>query len=436
MTQKLKNFWDEDGYLIFFNEMNDIKGRWNLTKESFHRILDIFELKEKETKYDFFRFVIYFIMSTWIFYRFFYFLDLLQRHSKNLKENYRPYKEDNFLMNLSKSVLIQDTFKLENKEKILSDKLIQNIPFFLDENVDTITLVVSFSYILEYLFWDVLHFILVLFLDLSNLSLNYESAKKTNLKINVSRYDRMLQAVSKFLETPFLTLTTKEFDEIQKNIALKSNFNAEWLETISEDLKSFIAETLANVYIRSFIQGSMSPIGVEQMNHFFLQKGILQHVGIPWEDKDYLLLLWDKMLTKKPSEYYKTKYPDRIDYDRFQEKSEYMFPGETLEFIKCVNTADLQFSFVEVNQSKLDEWRFFLNRISGIEKNNLHLIVNFKLNDSFDEHLSQFIAHNQHPEILADLILENIDELPMLSIRHLPDFINWERYDEVFDEFD
>lgn len=52
--------------------------------------------------------------------------------------------------------------------------------------------------------------------------------KKTkNLKINVNRYDRMVQAVSKFLETPFLTLTAKEFDEIQKNIALKSNFNAE-----------------------------------------------------------------------------------------------------------------------------------------------------------------------------------------------------------------
>ena len=56
----------------------------------------------------------------------------------------------------------------------------------------------------------------MLFLDLSNLSLNYESAKEANLKINVNRYDRMVQAVSKFLETPFLTLTAKEFDEIQK----------------------------------------------------------------------------------------------------------------------------------------------------------------------------------------------------------------------------
>ena len=67
----------------------------------------------------------------------------------------------------------------------------------------------------------------MLFLDSSNLSLKHKSAKKANLKINVNGYDRMVQAVSKFLETPFLTLTAKEFDEIQKNIALKSNFNAE-----------------------------------------------------------------------------------------------------------------------------------------------------------------------------------------------------------------
>ena len=81
MTQK-KNFWDEDGYLIFFNEMNDVKGRWNLTKESFHRILDIFELKEKETKYDFFRFIIYFIMSKTVFENFHTFVNLLNEEKK------------------------------------------------------------------------------------------------------------------------------------------------------------------------------------------------------------------------------------------------------------------------------------------------------------------------------------------------------------------
>lgn len=425
MTQKLKNFWDEDGYLIFFNEMNDVKGRWNLTKESFHRILDIFELKEKETKYDFFRFAIYFIMSKTVFEKFHIFTNLL---NEKKKKTYKPYFEGQSFLTFSRSELVLN-FRNTELEKF-------KINFFVDESVNTITFFINFSIIVEFIYWNFIEYLLIMFKSEVSLQ-EFSFVKKTkNLKINVNRYDRMLQAVSKFLETPFLTLTAKEFDEIQKNIALKSNFNAEWLETISEDLKSFIAETLANVYIRSFIQGSMSPIGVKQMNHFFLQKGILQHVGIPWEDKDYLLFLWDKMLTKKPSEYYKTKYPDRIDYDRFQEKSEYIFPGETLEFIKCVDTAELQFSFVEVNQSKLDEWRFFLNRISGIEKNNLNLIFNFKLNDSFDEHLSQFIAHNQHPEILADLILENIDELPMLSIRHLPDFINWERYDEVFDEFD
>ena len=436
MTQKLKNFWDEDGYLIFFNEMNDVKGRWNLTKESFHRILDIFELKEKKTKYDFFRFVVYFTMSTWIFYRFLFFIDLLQKHSKNLKQQYYPYKEDNFLINLSKTFLVQNKFKLESKEILLPNKFNQNIPFFLNKDSNNITFVVSFSYILEFLFWDVLHFILVLFLDSSKLNLKYESVKKTNLKLNENSYNKMLQAVSKFLEKPFLDLSVNEFGEIQKAVAIKNNFNAEWLEAISGDLKSFIAETLGNVYIRSFIQGSMDPKGVEQMNHFFLQKGLLQYIGIPWEDKDYLLFLWDKMLITKPSEYYKTKYPDRIVYDKFQEKSEYMFPGETLEFIKYVDTADLSFSFVNINQSKLDEWRFFFNRIKSSEKNNLNLILNFKLDDSFDEKLNQFIAHTQHPEILADLILENMDELPLLSIRHLPDFINWERYDEVFDEFD
>ena len=426
MTQKLKNSWDEDGYLIFFNEMNDVKGRWNLTKESFHRILDIFELKEKETKYDFFRFVIYFIMSKTVFEKFHVFVNLLNEEKK--KKTYKPYFEGQGFLTFSKSELILHFWntKLEKFK----------VNFFIDESVNIITFFINFSIIVEFIYWNFIEYLLLMFKSEVFLQ-EFSFVKKTkNLKINVNRYDRMVQAVSKFLETPFLTLTAEEFDEIQKNITLKSNFNAEWLEAISEDLKSFIAETLANVYIRSFIQGSMSPVGVKQMNHFFLQKGILQHVGIPWEDKDYLLFLWDKMLTKKPSEYYKTKYPDRIDYDRFQEKSEYMFPGETLEFIKYVDTADLQFSFVEVNQSKLDEWRFFLNRVSGIEKNNLNLIFNFKLNDSFDEHLSQFIAHNQHPEILADLILENMDELPMLSIRHLPDFINWERYDEVFDEFD
>lgn len=436
MGQKLKNFWDEDGYLILFNEMNDVKGRWNLTKESFHRILDIFELKEKKVKYDLFRFVVYSTISTWIFYRFLFFIDLLQRHSKNLKQEYHPYKEDNFSINLLKTVLLQSKFKLENKKINLPNNPNQSIPFFLDKGLSNITLVVSFSYILEFLFWDVLHFMLVLFLDLSNLNLNYELSKKTNLEVNANSYGRMLEAVSKFLEKPFLNLTVQEFDEIQKAVVLKNNFSAEWLEAISGDLKSFIAETLGNIYIRSFIQGSMDPKGVEQMNHFFLQKGILQHIGIPWEEKDYLLLLWDRMLTTKPSDYYKAKYPDRIVYEKFQEKSEYMFPGETLEFIKYADTADLNFSFVNINQSKLDEWRFFLNRTKSPEKDNLNLILNFKLNDSFDEQLSQFIAHTQHPEILADLILGNIDELPLLSIRHLPDFINWERYDEIFDEFD
>lgn len=421
MVEKLKNFWDEDGYLIFFNEMNDVKGRWNLTKEPFHRILDIFELKEKKTKYDFFRFVVYFIMSKTVFEKFHTFVNLLNKEKK--KQTYKPFFESQNFLTFSRSDL---TLRFTNT------KLEQfKVNFFFDENINIISFFINFSTILEFVYWNFIDYFLMTFK-----SETFFEKKKTNFKINTNRYNRMLQAVSKFLENPFLDLSVKEFDEIQKAVAIKDNFNGEWLEAISGDLKSFIAETLANVYLRSFIQGSMDPKGMEQMNHFFFQKGILQHIGIPWEDRDYLLFLWDRMLITKPSDYYKTKYPDRIVYERFQEKSEYMFPGETLEFIKYADTSDLNFSFANVNQSKLDEWRFFFNRIDSSEKNNLNLILNFKLNESFDEQLSQFIAHTQHPEILADLILGNQDELPLLSIRHLPDFINWERYDEVFDEFD
>lgn len=426
MVQKLKNFWDEDGYLIFFNEMNDVKGRWNLTKESFHRILDIFELKEKKTKYDFFRFVIYFVMSEAVFDKFHNFINIVNKEKKKL--NYEPYFESHNLLFFSKPEFLLK-YARANLEKF-------KLNFFVDEKINSISFFINFSTIVEFVYWNFIGYFLTTFKSEFFLQESFFVKKTRNLNLNVNSYSRMLEAVSKFLEIPFLDLSVEEFDEIQKAVVIKNNFNVEWLEAISGDLKSFIAETLANVYIRSFIQGSMDPKGVEQMNHFFFQKGVLQHIGIPWEDKNYLLLLWDKMVTTKPSEYYKTKYPDRIIYDRFQEKSEYMFPGEILEFIKCVDTADLQFSFVNINQSKLNEWRFFLNRISGIEKDNLNLILNFKLDNSFDEQLSQFIAHNQHPEILADLILENIDKLPMLSIRHLPDFINWERYDEVFDEFD
>ena len=406
--------------------MNDVKGRWNLTKESFHKVLDIFELKEKKTKYDFFRFVMYVIMSETVFDKFHNFINIVNKEKK--KQTYEPYFESQSFLFFSKPEFLLK-FARANLEKF-------KLNFFVDENINTVSFFINFFIIVEFVYWNFIGYFLTTFKSEFFLQEAFFSKRTRNLNINTNSYGRMLQAVSKFLENPFLDLSVNEFDEIQKAVVIKDGFNREWLEAISRDLKSFIAETLANVYIRSFIQGSMDPRGVEQMNHFFFQKGILQRIGIPWEDKDYLLLLWDRMVTTKPSDYYKTKYPGRIVYETFQEKSEYMFPGETLEFIKHTDTADLNFSFVNINQSKLDEWRFFLNRIPFSEKNSLNLVLNFKLDDSFDEHLSQFIAHTQHPEILADLILENIDELPLLSIRHLPDFINWERYDEVFDEFD
>ena len=368
----------------------------------------------------------YFIMSKTVFEKFHAFINLLNKGKET--EAYKPYFENQNFLTFSRPELALK-FSNTKLEKF-------KVNFFVDEGMTTVSFVINFSIIVEFIYWNFIDYLLLVFKSEVFLQEYFFLKKMKNLEINVNRYGRMLEAVSKFLEIPFLTLTREEFDEIQKSILLKSDFDAEWLKAVSGDLKNFIAETLANVYIRSFIQGSMDPKGVKQMNHFFFQKGLLQNIGIPWEDKDYLLLLWDKMLIKNPSEYYKVKYPDRIVYERFKEKSEYIFPGETLEFIKYADTSDLKFSFVEVNQSKLDEWKFFLNRIPASEKSNLNLVLNFKLNDSFDEHLSQFIAHIQHPEILADLILENIDELPLLSIRHLPDFINWERYDEVFDEFD
>ena len=431
-TEIDKKPWNQDGYLYLFNEINDLNGRWRLTRESFHRILDIFELKKDSVPLDYFRFVVYNILSVWIEYRFYNFIEILQKRSRFFSKKLISYEESNFLFDTQKSDLIKNFFLRKNEQLSFEDKIVCKINYFLDKKPSTITFVIVYSYILEIIYWECVNFLILMFVKENFLEEKQKKAKKNNFKNYRERYSRMYQSIIKSYGKPYVNMDSELFDEIQQSIVLKPEFDRNWLESIEGDLKNFIGETLANIYLRSLVQGPSRLLAKKQMAHFFLQKGLLHYVGINWTDFDYLLFAWDVMFTKTPQEYYKTVFPKGIEYNRIIEKSEYLFPGETVEFIAETSLEELEYDFSQVSSDKIEEWKFFLSRLPKEQKQELNLMVSFQLEETFDDKLSQFIAHIQHPEILTDFVMEASKKRNYLIPRRLPEYISWERYDELF----
>ena len=426
LTESNKKPWNQDGYLYLFNEINDPNGRWRLTRESFHRILDIFELKKESVPFDYFRFVVYNTLSMCVSQNFFFLISKLNSNKKFRK--YKAYEENFSYISYDNPESLRNFYNNMIYEKITYYKTF----FFTNKDFSTITKVIRFSDIIEFVYIFLLDYILLMFFYRFNLSEEKKVSNEISFGNCKKRYSRICEGMFKYYGRPYMNIDAELFDEIQRSIVIKEDFNRDWLESIEQDLKNFIAETLGNIHLRSLVQGPLRPPAKEQMTHFFLQKGILHHAGIPWTDYDYLLFAWDIMFTKTPQEYYKTTFPNGIEYSRIVEKSEYVFPGETIEFIAETPLDELEYDFTHVDSDKIEEWRFFLSRLPQEQKQQLNLMVSFHLDETFDKKLSQFIAHMQHPEILTDIVMEASEERKYLTPRRLPDNINWERYDELF----
>lgn len=364
--------------------------------------------------------------------RFYKFMEAFYERSVFFRKKYTSFEEGSFLFDFGKTNLVNNFFQAENESKDFPTKSVEKINYFLDKKPSTITFVVSFSYIIEVVYWELFHFMLLMYYNETALNEKQKEVKISNFKVYKDRYSRICEGMLKCYGKPYMNLDAELFDEIQRSIVIKEDFNRDWLESIEQDLKNFIAETLGNIHLRSLVQGPLRPPAKEQMTHFFLQKGILHHAGIPWTDYDYLLFAWDIMFTKTPQEYYKTVFPEGIEYSRIVEKSEYVFPGETIEFIAETPLDELEYDFTHVDSDKIEEWRFFLSRLPGEQKQQLNLMVSFRLDETFDKKLSQFIGHMQHPEILTDIVMEASEEREYLTPKRLPDNISWERYDELF----
>ena len=431
-TEFNKKPWNQDGYLYLFNEINDPDGRWRLTRESFHRILDIFELKKESVPFDYFRFVVYNLLSMWIELRFYVFMEAFFERSVFFRKKYTSFEEGRFLFDFGKTNLVNNFFLAKNSNTEFSTKSVEKVSYFLDKKPSTITFVVSFSYIVEVVYWELVNLMLLEHYSEKILNEKQKEPKISDFKIYKDRYSRIQDGIIKYYGRPHINENAELFDETQQSIVIKEDFNRDWLESIEQDLKNFIAETLGNIHLRSLVQGPLRPPAKEQMTHFFLQKGILHHAGIPWTNYDYLLFAWDIMFTKTPQEYYKTTFPNGIEYNRIVEKSESVFPGETIEFIAETPLDELEYDFTHVDSDKIEEWKFFLSRLPTEQKQQLNLMVSFHLDETFDKKLSQFIGHMQHPEILTDIVMEASEGRKYLTPRRLPDNINWERYDELF----
>ena len=182
-----------------------------------------------------------------------------------------------------------------------------------------------------------------------------KEVKISNFRIYKARYSRVYDSILKYYNKPYINMDAELFDKIQQSIVVKEDFNRDWLESIEQDLKNFIAETLGNIHLRSLMQGPLHPPAKEQMAQFSLLKGILNYVGVPWTDLNYLLFAWDIMFTKTPQEYYKTVFPNGIKYSRTVEKSEYVFPGEAVEFIAETPLEELEYDFTHVDSDKIEE---------------------------------------------------------------------------------
>lgn len=431
-TEFNKKPWNQDGYLYLFNEINDPDGRWRLTRESFHRILDIFELKKESISFDYFRFVIYNLLSIWIELRFYIFMEAFFKRSIFFRKKYTSFEEGRFLFDFGKTNLVNNFFLAKNNNTEFSTKSVEKINYFLDRKPSIITFVVSFSYIIEVVYWELVNLMLLEHYSERILKEKQKEVKISNFKIYKDRYSRIYDGMFKCYGKPYMNLDAELFDEIQQSIVIKEDFNRDWLESVEQDLKSFIAETLGNIHLRSLVQGPLRPEAKEQMAHFFLQQGILNYVGVPWTDLNYLLFAWDIMFTKTPQEYYKTVFPKGIKYDRIVKKSEYVSSSETVEFVAETPLKELEYDFSHVDSDKIEEWKFFLSRLPGEQKQQLNLMVSFRLDETFDKKLSQFIGHVQHPEILTDILMEGSKKWEYLTPKRLPDNINWERYDELF----
>ena len=61
------------------------------------------------------------------------------------------------------------------------------------------------------------------------------------------------------------------------------------------------------------------------------------------------------MFTKTPQEYYKTVFPEGIEYSRIVEKSEYVLPGEIIEFIAETPLDELEYDFTYIYSDKIEE---------------------------------------------------------------------------------
>lgn len=432
LTESDKKPWNQDGYLYLFHEINDPDGRWRLTRESFHRILDIFELKKESVPLDYFRFVVYNLLSMWVELRFYVFMEAFFERSVFFRKKYTSFEEGRFLSDFGKTNLVNNFFLAKSSNTEFSTKSVEKISYFLDKKPSTITFVVSFSYIVEVVYWELVNLMLLQHYSEKILNERQKEVKISNFKIYKNRYSRICDGMFKYYGKPYMNLDAELFDEIQQSIAIKEDFNRDWLESIEQDLKNFIAETLGNIHLRSLVQGPLWPPAKEQMAHFSLQKGILNYVGVPWTDFNYLLFAWDIMFTKTPQEYYKTTFPNGIEYNRIVEKSEYVSPGETVEYVAETPLKELEYNFFHVDSDKIEEWRFFLSRLPQEQKQQLNLMVSFYLDETFDEKRNQFIAHVQHPEILTDIVMEGSKKWEYVTPRTLPDNISWERYDELF----
>ena len=431
-TESNKKPWNQDGYLYLFNEINDPNGRWRLTRESFHRILGIFELKKESIPLDYFRFVVYNLLSMWVELRFYVFMEAFFKRSVFFRKKYTSFEEGSFLFDFGKTNLVNNFFQAENDSEDFPVKSVEKINYFLDKKPSIITFVVSFSYIIEVVYWELVNLMLLEHYNERILSEKQKKVKISNFKVYKDRYSRICEGMLKYYGKPYMHIDVELFDEIQQSIAVREDFNLEWLQLIEQDLKNFIAETLGNIHLRSLIQGPLRPRAKEQMAHFFLQQGILHYVGVPWTDLNYLLFAWDLMFTKTPQEYYKTVFPEGIEYSRIVEKSEYVLPGEIIEFIAETPLDELEYDFTYIYSDKIEEWKFFLSRLPEEQKQQLNLMVSFHLDETFEKKLSQFIAHIQHPEILTDILIEGSKKGEYISPKRLPDNINWERYDELF----
>ena len=354
------------------------------------------------------------------------------KRSVFFSKKYTSFEEGRFLFDFGKTNLVNRFFLAETDNTNFSTKSVEKVSYFLDKKPSIVTFVVSFSYIIEVVYWELVNLMLLEHYSEKILNEKQKEVKISNFKVYKNRYSRICEGMLKYYGKPYMNLDAELFDEIQRSIVVKEDFNRDWLESIEQDLKNFIAETLGNIHLRSLVQGPLRPAAKEQMAHFILQKGILHYVGVPWTDLNYLLFGWDVMFTKTSQEYYKAVFPEGIEYGRIAEKSEYMFPSETVEFIAKTSLKELEYDFSIIDSDKIEEWKFFLSRLPEEQKQQLNLMVSFHLDETFDKKLSQFIAHMQHPEILTDILMEGSKKWEYISPKTLPDNISWERYDELF----